>query len=461
MAMEELRDAQLALPREKSLQGEVPDSLRALRGLEYLDLSRNNLSGMIPRFLVEFRLLYLNISFNELQGEVPSLGVFQNESAISLKGNQGLCGGIAALNLPSCPSSPKSKKKGLGKILIPTVAGALCLALAACICVIMYNRRTFQIAGSPIFQVPGFLRLSYADLLSATDGFSETNLLGAGRFGSVYKGTINDDDEWTNVVAVKVLNLNLKGASKSLATECNALRNIRHKNVLKIEFMANGSLDNRLHCDPENEYRALSAIQRLNIAIDTASAVEYLHFGTDSIVIHGDLKPSNILLDKDMVAKVGDFSLAKIVSQSLPFTEGSSSSAIKGTIGYIAPEYGMSYVASTHGDVYSYGVLVLEMFTNRRPTSDAFEGCLNLQDFVSTALTGRVTEVVDPFLHQELNVDETYWDCIVSILRIGVRCSKQLPRDRMSMAEVVNNLKKIKKVFPVYRNGRNVASYQR
>ncbi|XP_042034310.1 probable LRR receptor-like serine/threonine-protein kinase At3g47570 [Salvia splendens] len=464
-----------------SLQGEIPDSLKALRGLQFLDISQNNLSGKIPRFLVEFRLLYLNISFNELQGEVPTLGVFQNESAISLEGNQGLCGGIATLNLPSCPSSPKSKKKGIGKILIPTIVGAICLALAACFCVfIIYKRRTLQNVGAPIFQVPEFLRLSYGELLNATNGFSESTLVGAGRFGSVYKGTINDDDEQTDV-AVKVLNLNIRGAYKSLASECNALRGIRHKNLLKIvsvcdstdfqgndfkalvyEFMANGSLEDWLHS--ENEGRgALSAIQRLNIAIDIASAVEYLHFGTDSIVIHGDLKPSNILLDQDMVAKVGDFGLAKIVSTisgSLPSTEGSSSSAIKGTIGYIAPEYGMNYVASTQGDAYSYGVLVLEMFINKRPTSDSFEGCLNLQDFVCTALTDRVMEIVDPFLHQGFNVDEKYWECIVSILSIGVRCSKQLPTDRMSMREVVNDLKKIKKVFPVYKNGRNVASFQ-
>ncbi|XP_042034186.1 receptor kinase-like protein Xa21 [Salvia splendens] len=465
-----------------SLQGEIPDSLYALRGLEYLDISQNNLSGMIPRFLVQLRLLYLNLSFNELQGEVPTLGVFQNESAISLEGNQGLCGGIASLNLPSCPSSPKSNKKSFGKILIPTIVGAICLALAVCLCVIIiYKRRAHLIVGTPTFQGPDFLRLSYADLLSATEGFSETNLLGIGRFGSVYKGTINGDDEQQTDLAVKVLDLRVRGACKSLASECNALRGIRHRNLLKIvsvcdstdfqgndfkalvyELVSNGSLENWLHSEGEGR-RNLSAIQRLNIAIDIASAVEYLHCGTNSIVIHGDLKPSNILLDQDMVAKVGDFGLAKIVSsisQSLPSTEGSSSSAIKGTIGYIAPEYGMSLVASMQGDVYSYGVLVLEMFTNRRPTSDAFEGCLDLQDFVSTALTDHVMEVVDPFLHQELNVDEKYWECIVSILRIGVRCSKQLPRDRMSMTEVVNDLKKIKKVFPVCKNGRNVASLQ-
>ncbi|KAG6388820.1 hypothetical protein SASPL_150256 [Salvia splendens] len=120
----------------------------------------------------------------------------------------------------------------------------------------------------------------------------------------------------------------------------------------------------------------------------------------------------------------------------------------------------MSYVASTQGDVYSYGILVLEMFTNRRPTSDAFEGCLNLQDFVTTALSDRVTEVVDPVLHQELNVNEKYWECIVSVVRIGVRCSKQLPRDRMSMAEVVNDLKKTRDVFLAHQNDRNASPSQ-
>ncbi|XP_057793117.1 probable LRR receptor-like serine/threonine-protein kinase At3g47570 [Salvia miltiorrhiza] len=442
-----------------SLQGEIPDSLRALRGLEYLDLSQNNLSGMIPRSLVELRLLYLNLSFNALQGEVPTLGVFQNESAISLEGNHDLCGGIATLNLPSCPSSSaNSMKKDLGKILIPTIVGSVCLALAVCFCVIMYRRRALQNVGALEGAIAGFLRLSYADLLNATGGFSEANLVGAGRFGCVYKGSIiNDDDEHTDL-AVKVLNLNARGASKSLASECNALRGIRHRNLVKIvsvcdstdfqgndfkalvyEFMPNGSLESWLHHDSEEQGRTLSTIQRLNIAIDIASAAEYLHCGTDSTVIHGDLKPSNILLDQEMVAHVGDFGLAKIISSIShnlsSSTEGSSTStAIKGTIGY---------------------------FNSRRPTTtDAFEGYLNLHDFVSNALPNRVMEVVDPFLHQQLNQGEKYRTCIVSILSIGVSCSKELPRDRMTMAEVVNELKKIRNVFLADRRGRNVAPYQ-
>ncbi|KAL1533794.1 non-specific serine/threonine protein kinase [Salvia divinorum] len=467
-----------------SFHGEIPDSLKALRGLVSLDLSQNNLSGMIPRFLSEFHLMHLNISFNNLQGDVPTLGVFQNESEISLQGNQDLCGGIAALNLPPCPSSQKSNKKGLAKILIPTIVGAICLSLAACFCVIViYRRRTLQNVGTLIFKVPDFLRLSYADLLTATSGFSEMNLVGAGRFGSVYKGTISDDDEQTDV-AVKVLDLSVRGACKSLASECNALRGVRHRNLLKIvsvcdstdfqgndfkalvyAFMANGSLENWLHCIPENESRgALTAIQRLNIAIDIASAVEYLHCGTDSIVIHGDLKPSNILLDQDMVAHVGDFGLAKIISSishNMSSTEGSNSSAIKGTIGYIAPEYGMSDVLSTQGDVYSYGILLLELFTNRRPTSDAFEGYQNLQEFVSNALPNRVFEVVDPCLHQQVNEGDKYWGCMASILSTALRCSLELPRDRTPMGEVANQLKRIRNDFLVDRHGRNVASYQR
>ncbi|KAH6776646.1 hypothetical protein C2S52_014207 [Perilla frutescens var. hirtella] len=325
-----------------------------------------------------------------------------------------------------------------------------------------------------------FMRLSYADLLNATGGFSEMNLLGAGRFASVFRGTIIDDDQQT-VVAVKVLDLNIRGASKSLESECNALRGIRHRNLVKIlsvcdgidfkgedfkalvyEFMANGSLENWLHqnsASEEEKSRTLTTIQRLNIAIDIASAVEYLHCGTDSTVIHGDLKPSNILLDQDMVAHVGDFGLAKIISSisgNLSTSDGSSSSAIKGTIGYIAPEYGMNNLVSTEGDAYSYGVLLLEMFTNTRPTShDAFEGHVNLQDFISSALPDRVMETVDPFLHQEISIGENYTAYIESVLSIGVRCSNQLPRDRMSMAEVVNELKKIRNAFLVHKHATN------
>ncbi|KAL0326347.1 UNVERIFIED_CONTAM: putative LRR receptor-like serine/threonine-protein kinase [Sesamum radiatum] len=450
------------------LNGEIPDRLRSLRGLQDLDLSQNNISGPIPRFLSELLLVNLNLSFNRLKGEVPTVGVFQNESAISLEGNSGLCGGIVHLKLPPCPSTNSKKKQfpTIWKILIPSLsAGVICLILSACFYVIIYRRRTSQrIQFSDPAIGAEVLRLSYADLLKATGGFSEANLLGAGRFGSVYKGVLRDEQ---TLVAVKVLNLSIKGASKSFLSECNALRGIRHRNLLKIlsicpstdfqgndfkalvyEFMANGSLEKWLHQIPEAENRNLRTTQRLNIAIDIASALEYLHFGTDSTIVHGDLKPSNILLDENMTAHLGDFGLAKVVSGIVSRHE-SSSLAIRGTIGYIPPEYGMSDMISESGDVYSYGIFLLEMFTNRRPTDDEFSGHSGLHDCVSRALPSHVMEVLDPFILDEHKHTMTsrIKNCMVSILGIGVACSKELPRDRMSMPDVVAELHKIKSAY--------------
>lgn len=214
-----------------SLKGEIPDSLRSLSGLKYLNIYTNNFSGNILRFLGELPLVNLNLSFNALRGEVPTIGVFQNRSAVSLEGNRELCGGLAILTLPPC-SSTNSKKKDFKKILIPTVGATCFLVLAAIFSVIVYRRRTQYKARTPT-SVTGsspFLRLSFEDLLNATARFSQSNLLGARRFGSVYRGIINGNEEGEMPVAVKVLDLNVTGASKSLKRECNALRGIRHRN---------------------------------------------------------------------------------------------------------------------------------------------------------------------------------------------------------------------------------------
>ena len=198
--------------------------------------------------------------------------------------------------------------------------------------------------------------VSYKELYQATNGFSPSNLIGSSNFGSVYKGLIHSEER---SIAIKVLNLQQKGASKSFMVECNALRNIRHRNLVKIltccssmdnngnqfkalvfEFMTNGSLDFWLHqgLDNENQSRNLSLLQRLNVAIDVASAIDYLHNHSTQPIIHCDLKPSNILLDNDMVAHVSDFGLAKL----LPIIDDSSGKqtstiGIKGSIGYVAP----------------------------------------------------------------------------------------------------------------------------
>ncbi|KAL2230330.1 probable LRR receptor-like serine/threonine-protein kinase At3g47570 [Sesamum indicum] len=450
------------------LQGEIPPGLSALRGLVELDLSRNNLSGTIPSFLAELHLQRLNLSYNGFHGEVPRTGLFRNRTAISLDGNKELCGGIPELNLPPCSSKTSSKKNpsSLPKVLIAVViSGGVFITFLVFLVLVLYRRRRPKENVASIESLVGtqFTRLSYGDLLKATNGLSEANLIGSGRFGSVYKGILEDHGK--TLIAVKVLNPFVKGAFKSFMAECNALRDIRHRNLLKLlsvcesidfqgndfrsliyDFKANGSLDKWLYHHVEQEgLRRLSLIQRLDIAIDVAHALEYLHFGTDSTIVHGDLKPSNILLDHNMIAYVGDFGLAKIVSDMFPAQESSSSIGIRGTIGYIAPEYGTSNLVSTQGDVYSYGVLLLEIFTNRRPTDDSFKEYATLQGFVSAALSDGILKIIDPLIQIENDKSiNKITDCVVSVLSIGVACSKDLPRDRMSMTDVVRELHKIK-----------------
>ncbi|KAL0377035.1 UNVERIFIED_CONTAM: putative LRR receptor-like serine/threonine-protein kinase [Sesamum calycinum] len=448
------------------LPGEIPQGLSALRGLVELDLSRNNLSGTIPSFFAELRLQRLNLSYNRFQGEVPRIGLFRNITAISLDGNKELRGGIPELNLPPCLLMTSSKKNssGLRKVLIPiVVCGGVFFTFLLCLILILYRRGRPKKNVASVESLVGnqFTRLSYGDLLKATNGLSEANLIGSGRFGSVYKGILEDGQ---TLIAVKVLNLVVKGAVKSFIAECNALRDIRHRNLLKLlsvcesidfqgndfrsliyDFKANGSLDKWLYHHPEQGLTRLSLIQRLDIAIDVAHALEYLHFGTDSTIVHGDLKPSNILLDHDMISYVGDFGLAKIVSNMFPAQESSSSIGIRGTVGYVAPEYGTSNLVSTQGDVYSYGILLLEIFTNRRPTDDSFKEYESLHSFVSTALQDDVMEIMDPLIQIEhdKNINKIK-DCMVSVLSIGVACSKDLPSDRMSITDVVRELYRIK-----------------
>ena len=348
--------------RRNYFQGIIPLSLASLRGLRSLDLSNNNFSGKIPKFLEDFVFLkFLNLSYNHFEGEVPTKGVFKNMSATSIWKNGKLCGGIPKFQLPKCKYE-KSKKRRLTftfKLMISIFSGliGICLLLSLLLLFCLRKKRKENISSD----LGNFLlNLSYQSLLKATNGFSSTNLIGVGSFGSVYKGIL---DEGRHTVAIKVFNLLHREASKSFKIECEALRNIRHRNLVKVltscssidyqghdfkalvmEFMGNGNLDEWLHPTPRinetlEEPRSLSLLQMLNIAIDVANALDYLHHNCQTPIVHCDLKPSNVLIDDEMIGHVGDFGLARFLFNSNQDSSinQSSSIGVRGTVGYTPP----------------------------------------------------------------------------------------------------------------------------
>ncbi|KAM5555360.1 hypothetical protein ABKV19_023324 [Rosa sericea] len=463
--------------------GPIPSSVQELRGIRDLDISRNNLSGDIPQFFEGFRYLEnLNLSFNQFWGAVPTGGVFKNASATSVAGNVRLCGGIANLRLPVCKFK-KSKGGGLSrgmKLMISLVCGFTLLGVAMVLSLFLLGKKRKETNLSTLGNF--VLQVSYASLLKATNGFSSANLIGVGAFGSVYKGTLGDDKV---VVAVKVLNMLHRGASKSFMAECEALRNIRHRNLVKIstacssidfggndfkalvyEFMDNGSLEEWLHPSTRTGEvtqtpKILSLIQRLNIAIDVAIALDYLHNRCETPIVHCDLKPSNVLLDGDLTGHVSDFGLSRFLSEPTTSVSGNQSSSIgfRGSVGYAAPEYGMGSEVSTYGDVYSFGILLLEMFTGKRPTDHMFSDSLNLHNYVKTALPELVSEISESLVLQEgtTNVTEAHRHSRLSvraqkieewltlILGIGIACSVESPTNRKDISDVASELQSIRR----------------
>ncbi|XP_042515906.1 probable LRR receptor-like serine/threonine-protein kinase At3g47570 [Macadamia integrifolia] len=467
-------------------EGAIPQSLTLLKGLQDLDLSLNNLSGQIPKDLDKLLALRrLNLSFNNLEGEVPTKGIFGNATEIFLNGNEKLCGGIPKLLLLTCTNhgSMKREKSNDVRIILVIIGGVLGFLLISSFLTLYWIRKSKSKSTSTPLIGERFLKISYRELFQATRGFSSANFIGSGSFGSVYKGVINQDE---TIVAVKVLNLQNPRAYKSFTAECEALINIRHRNLVKIltscssldskgkdfkalvyEFMPNGSLDDWLHLPTEthDHSRNLSLLQRLSIAIDVASALDYLHYHCHAAIVHCDLKPSNILLDSDMTAHVSDFGLARLLLE--PDDNSSqvqtSTIGIRGSIGYAAPEYGMGGRATIQGDVFSYGILLLEMFTGKRPTDQMFTDDINLHNFAKKAFPVHVMQILDLTLlskeeqSEEIEEDainrteshliEKYQDCITSIIEIALQCSMESPGERMNMNDVMRGLHSIKGKF--------------
>jgi serine/threonine protein kinase len=232
-----------------------------------------------------------------------------------------------------------------------SVAAVALVALSFVVFILVKRSKRSKQSDNPSFtEMKNF---SYADLVKATNGFSQDNLVGSGAYGAVYKAVL--ESETIGVVAIKVFKLDQLGAPKSFIAECEAFRNTRHHNLVRvisvcstwdnrgndfkaliIEYMANGTLESWIYSETR---RPLSLGSRVTIAVDIAAALDYLHNSCIPPIVHCDLKPSNVLLDDVMGARLSDFGLAKFLQSNNSSSIASSTSLAgpRGSIGYIAP----------------------------------------------------------------------------------------------------------------------------
>ncbi|XP_019169248.1 PREDICTED: receptor kinase-like protein Xa21 [Ipomoea nil] len=438
------------------IQGSIPDTFGKLLDLYSLDLSDNKIFGMIPKSLEGLvSMKYFNVSYNRLTGEIPSGGPFANFTYESFLSNVGLCGS-PRMHIPPCPANylRSSKKNRVVMFVLISLAVLIVLVVSVIVYLIFKRRKKVLLKEPDFLSAVTPARFSYNELQRATNGFDDSNLLGSGSFGSVYKGTLTNGMH----VATKVFRLLHDGENKSFDTECEVLRNIRHRNLTKVlgscsnldfkalvlEYMPNGSLHKWLYS--HNYF--LNIIQRLSIMIDVASALEYLHFGYSEPVIHCDLKPNNVLIDSDMVGHLSDFGAAKLLGDenSMAFTNSLA------TIGYIAPEYGREGLVSTRSDMYSYGIMLIEVFTRTQPGDEMFNEDSSLRSWVQNAFPTEIGHVIDPNL---LGLDEEKYDeklqCVIAIFELGMKCSTDSPRERMVIKDALPALEKIKvKLLSLY-----------
>ncbi|KAL4349252.1 hypothetical protein AHAS_Ahas10G0023400 [Arachis hypogaea] len=281
-------------------------------------------------------------------------------------------------------------------------------------------------------------RMTYEEIESATKGFCEENVIGVGGNGKVYKGVLRGGAE----VAVKRISQENDGVREFLA-EISSLGRLKQRNLVALrgwckkdmgnfllvyEYMDNGSLDKRVFCD---ESMMLNCEERIRIIKDVAFAVLYLHEGWEEQVLHRDIKASNVLLDKDMNGKLGDFGLARMHSHG----QVASTTKLVGTVGYMAPEVIKTGQASTRTDVYMFGILILEIMCGRRPME---EGKAPLVEFVwGLMVKGELMNALDERLRAkgDFNLQQ-----VEKVLQLGLLCAYPEPKSRPNMRQVVSIL---------------------
>ncbi|KAL2347808.1 hypothetical protein Fmac_001808 [Flemingia macrophylla] len=484
------------------LSGNISPSFSRLTSVTKLLLANNNLTGTIPSELTSMPgLTMLDVSNNNLYGKVPS---FRGNVVVKTNGNpdigkdkpQGSPGSNSG-HTSAGNSGDDGKKHRTGAIVGTVVGGVSLLGIGALV-FMMYGRKRknaakvqrpativvhprhsgdgnglkISVAGtgsgpagsggngvfSPTSSVQhveaGNMVISIQVLREVTNNFSEENILGRGGFGTVYKGELHDGSK----IAVKRMESGVMGEKglTEFESEISVLTKVRHRHLVALEghcldgnerllvyeYMPQGPLSKHLFEWKQDGSKPLEWKRRLSIALDVARGVEYLHGLAQQIFIHRDLKPSNILLGDDMRAKVSDFGLVRLA----PEGQTSFETRLAGTFGYLAPEYAVTGRVTTKVDVYSYGVILMEMITGRRAIDNSQpEENVHLVTWFRRMLLNKDSfgKLIDP----TMDVDEEDIPTVRTVAELAGHCCAREPNQRPDMSHVVNVLSPLVEIW--------------
>ncbi|CAH8384530.1 unnamed protein product [Eruca vesicaria subsp. sativa] len=458
-----------------SISGQIPETLGDIASLTHLDLSQNKLTGEIPVSITDLKSLsFFNVSYNNLSGPVPTL-LSQKFNSTSFVGNLELCGYSDSTPCPTItppsPSPSKSSGRNLStKDIILIASGALLIVMFILVLVLLCcllrkkpdkskpkgleagsgaataaaktekggEAEAGGETGGKLVHFDGPLAFTADDLLCAT-----ADVMGKSTYGTVYKATLEDGSQ----VAVKRLREKITRGQKEFENEINVLGRIRHPNLLALrayylgpkgeklvvfDYMSRGNLATFLHARGPEVH--INWPTRMRLIKGMARGLFYLH--THANLIHGNLTSSNVLLDENNNAKISDYGLSRLMITAA----GSSVIATASALGYRAPELSKLKKANTKTDVYSLGVIILELLTGKSP-SEALNG-VDLPQWVATAVKEESTnEVFDVELLTDVN---TMGDELLNTLKLALHCVDPTPSTRPEAQQVMTQLGEIR-----------------
>ncbi|XP_058754610.1 probable LRR receptor-like serine/threonine-protein kinase At4g30520 [Vicia villosa] len=436
-----------------SFSGFIPPSLSQLNSLKYLRLNNNSLSGSFPVSLDKIsQLTFLDLSYNNLSGPLPkfparSFNIVGNPLICISKSIEGCSGTVTLMPVPFSQVSSQGKHKSKKLAIALGVSFSCVFLLILCLGLFWYRKKRQH--GAILYigdykeesvSLGNLKSFGFRELQHATDSFSSKSILGAGGFGNVYRGKLGDG----TLVAVKRLkDVNGSAGELQFQTELEMISLAVHRNLLRLigycatptekllvyPYMSNGSVASRLRGKP-----ALDWNTRKRIAIGAARGLLYLHEQCDPKIIHRDVKAANVLLDDDYEAIVGDFGLAKLLDHA----DSHVTTAVRGTVGHIAPEYLSTGQSSEKTDVFGFGILLLELITGM--TALEFGKTLNqkgaMLEWVRKIQQEKKVEVlVDKELGSNYDRIE-----VGEMLQVALLCTQYLTAHRPKMSEVVRML---------------------